>query len=148
MQRLSLSGLLKRRWMILVAIFVVAVAGFAVYRLNGIFGSQDVVSTPSGADNNIVPFNPKHVVMEVFGPPGTVATVTYLDINAQPQRADAVTLPWAYDTTTTQPAVFVNVQAQGNSDSIGCRIKIDDAVKDERTVNTTNAFVYCLDKSG
>ena len=55
---------------------------------------------------------------------------------------------WAYDTTTTQPAVFVNVSAQGDSDSIGCRIKIDDVVKDERTVNTLNAFTYCLDKSG
>ena len=131
----------------LVAIVVVALAGFAVYRLNGIFGSHDVTSTPSGAANDIVPFNPKHVVMEVFGPPGTTATITYLDVNAQPQRADAV-LPWAYDTTTTQPAVFVNVSAQGDSDSIGCRIKIDDAVKDERTVNTLNAFTYCLDKSG
>ena len=98
--------------------------------------------------NDIVPFNPKHVVMEVFGPPGTVATITYLDVNAQPQRADAVRLPWAYDTTTTQPAVFVNLQAQGDSDSIGCRITIDDAVKDERTVNTVHAFTYCLDKSG
>jgi hypothetical protein len=132
----------------LVAIVVVAVAGFAVYRLHGIFGSHDVTSTPSGGANEIVPFNPKHVVLEVFGPPGTVATITYLDVNAQPQRADAVTLPWAYDTTTTQPAVFVDVQAQGNSDSIGCRIKIDDAVKDEKTVNTLNAYTSCLDKSG
>ena len=86
--------------------------------------------------------------MEVFGLPGTVATITYLDVNAQPQRVDAVALPWAYDTTTTQPAVFVNVSAQGNSDSIGCRIKIDDVVKDERSANTVNAFTYCLDKSG
>jgi hypothetical protein len=134
--------------MLLVALLVVVVAGFAVYRLNGIFASQDVTSTPSGGANEIVPFNPKHVVMEVFGPAGTVATITYLDVNAQPQRADDVTLPWAYDATTTQPAVFVNVQAQGDSDSIGCRIKIDDAVKDERTVNTLNAFTSCLDKSG
>jgi Mycobacterium membrane protein len=148
MQRLSLGGLLSRRWMLLVAVVVVAVAGFAVYRLNGIFGSHDVVSTPSGGANEIVAFNPKHVVMEVFGAPGTTATITYLDVNAQPQRVDDATLPWAYDTTTTQPAVFVNVAAQGDSDSIGCRIKIDDAVKDERTVNTLNAYAYCLDKSG
>lgn len=134
--------------MVWVAIIVVALAGFAVYRLNGIFGSQDVVSTPSGAANEIVPFNPKRVVLEVFGPPGTTATITYLDVNAQPQRADNVTLPWAYDETTTQPAVFVNVQAQGDSDTIGCRIKIDDIVKDERTANALNAFTYCLDKSG
>ena len=134
--------------MVLVAIVVVALAGFAVYRLNGIFGSKDVTSTPNGTANEIVPFNPKHVVMDVFGPPGTVATITYLDVNAQPQRAEAVTLPWAYDTTTTQPAVFVNISAQGDSDSIGCDIKIDDQVKDERSVNTLNAFTYCLDKSG
>lgn len=137
-----------RRWMLVVAVLVIAVAGFTVYRLNGIFGSKDVTSTPSGAANEIVPFNPKHVVMEVFGPPGTVATITYLDVNAQPQRVDNATLPWAYDATTTQPAVFVNVSAQGDGDSLGCRIKIDDVVKDERTVTTLNAFTYCLDKSG
>ena len=148
MQRVSISRRLSHRWMLLVAVVVIAVAGFAVYRLHGIFASEDVTSTPSGSENDIVPFNPKHVVMEVFGPPGTVATITYLDVNAQPQRADAVTLPWAYDATTTQPAVFVNVAAQGDSDSIGCRIKIDDVVKDERSVNTLNAFTYCLDKSG
>ena len=148
MQRVSIGNLLMRRWMILVAIVVIAIAAFAVYRLNGIFGSKDVVSTPDNSANDIVPFNPKHVVMEVFGPPGTIATITYTDVNAQPQRVDNAPLPWAYDTTTTQPAVFVNVQAQGDSDSIGCRIKIDDDIKDERTVTTFNAFTYCLDKSG
>jgi hypothetical protein len=148
MPRVSLGRRLGQRWMLLLAVVVLVVAGFAVYRLHGVFASADVTSTPSGAANDIVPFNPKHVVLEVFGPPGTVATITYTDVNAQPQRADDVTLPWAYDTTTTQPAVFVNVQAQGDSDSIGCRIKIDDAVKDERSVTNVNAFTYCLDKSG
>jgi hypothetical protein len=139
---------LSRRWMLLVAVVVVAIAALAVYRLNGIFASQDVTSTPGGGANEIVPFNPKHVVMEVFGPPGTTATITYLDVNAQPQKVEGATLPWAYDTTTTQPAVFVNVQAQGDGNSLGCRIKIDDVVKDERTANTLNAYIYCLDKSG
>ena len=148
MQRVSLGGRLMRQWMILVAIVVIAIAGFAVYRLNGIFGSKDVTSTPSGAANEIIPFNPKRVLMEVFGPPGTVATITYTDIDAQPQRVDGATLPWTYDTTTTQPAVFVNVSAQGDSDSLGCRITIDDVVKDERTVTQLNAYTFCLDKSG
>jgi len=148
MQRVSIGSRLLRHWILLVAVFVIVLAGFAVYRLNGIFGSKDVVSTPSGAANEIHPFNPKHVVIEVFGAPGTVATITYLDVDAQPQRVDNATLPWSYDTTTTKPAVFVNVSAQGDTNSIGCRIKIDDAVKDERTVNQLNAFTYCLDKSG
>ena len=134
--------------MLLVAVAVVAVAGFAVYRLHGVFGSHNQRPTASAISNEIVPFNPKHVVLEVFGAPGTVATINYLDVKAQPQRVDDASLPWSYDTTTTDPAVFVNVVAQGNSDSIGCRIIIDGVVKDERTVNTMNAYVYCLDKSG
>lgn len=132
----------------LVAVAVLAVAGFAVFRLHGIFGSNHDTSTPSAFADEIEPFNPKRVVLEVFGPPGAVATISYLDVDAQPQRADDVSLPWRYDATTTQPAVFVNVMAQGNSDSLGCRIVIDDKVKDERVVSTLNAYVYCLDKSG
>ena len=114
-------------------------------------GEQRILLTDFGIArnvNDIVPFNPKHVVLEVFGPPGAVATITYLDVNAQPQRVDDAALPWSYDITTTQPAVFVNVVAQGDSDSIGCRITIDDVVKDERSVNTVNAYTFCLDKSG
>jgi hypothetical protein len=134
--------------MLLVALAVVAAAGFAVYRLHGIFGSHHTTSNANAITNELISFNPKHVVLEVFGPPGTVATINYLDVNAQPQRVNDTTLPWAYDITTTEPAVFVNVMAQGDSDSIGCRITIDGVVKDERSVNTTNAYTFCLDKSG
>jgi hypothetical protein len=70
--------LVARQWMLLVAVLVVAVAGFCVYRLHGIFGSNHNTATPNGFANEIVPFNPKHVVLEVFGPPGTVATINYL----------------------------------------------------------------------
>jgi hypothetical protein len=145
---ISIRRLLTRWWMLLVTVAVVAVAGLSVYRLHGVFGAHHSTSTAGGFANEIVPFNPKHVVLEVFGAPGTVATINYLDVNAQPQRVDDTSLPWSYDTTTTQPAVFVNVVAQGDSDSIGCRILIDGVVKDERTVNTMNAYAYCLDKNG
>jgi len=147
----SKRGLVRRlghNWKPLTAVVVVFVAGLTVYRLHGIFASGDVVSTPSGFSNDVAPFNPKRVLIEVYGPPGTVATITYLDVDAQPQRADAVVLPWAYDATTTKPAVAANVAAQGDSDSISCRITIDGDVKDERTVDTLHAFTYCMDKSG
>lgn len=140
--------LLARGWTVLVAVVVVAVAGFAVYRLHGIFGSNNDVSAGGALPNDNTASTPKHVVIEVFGEPGAQATITYLDVNAQPQRVDNARLPWSYDVTTTQPAVFTNVAAQGNSDSLGCRITIDGAVKDERTVNTLNAYTYCLEKSG
>jgi Mycobacterium membrane protein len=133
--------------MVLVAVVVVAAAAFSVYRLQGIFGSQDNTSTPEDISGEIIPFTPKQVVLEVFGSPGTVATINYLDVDAQPQRVLDATLPWSHTITTTDPAVFANVVAQGNSDSIGCRITVNGVVKDERSVNNVNAYAYCLDKS-
>lgn len=148
MTRSAVGGLLMRRWMLLVAVLVIALAGFAVYRLHGIFGSDHDVSAGGELPNQAVSLNPKRVVIEVFGDPGAAATISYVDIDAQPQRVDDAALPWSYDVTTTQPGVFVNVVAQGNSDSLGCRITIDGEVKDERIVNTLNAYTYCLEKSG
>jgi hypothetical protein len=146
--RITVGRLLSRGWKLLLAVVVIAVAGFWVYRLHGVFGSHHNVSAGGALPNDTTTFNPKHVVIEVFGAPGTVATINYVDVNAQPQRVDDARLPWSYDVTTTQPAVFVNVVAQGDSDSLGCRITIDGDVKDQRTVNTLNAYTFCLEKSG
>ena len=134
--------------MVLVAVAVGALAGFAVYRLHGVFGSHHKTAAASGISNEIIPFNPKHVVLEVFGAPGTVATINYLDVNAQPQQVLDAMLPWSYTITTTEPAVVGNVVAQGNSNFIGCRIIVNGEVKDERSFNEVNAYTFCLDKSG
>ena len=142
----SISSLVKRGWMLLVAVVVVAVAGFAVYRLHGIFGSHNNTSTASGISNDVV-FNPKHITLEVFGDPGTAATINYVDINVQPQQVLNATLPWSLTMVTTQPGAFSNLVAQGNSNSLGCRITVDGEVKDERIVNAVNAYTFCLVKS-
>jgi Mycobacterium membrane protein len=134
--------------MLLVAVVVVAIAGFGVYRLHGIFGSHHNTSAGSGISNEIIPFNPKQVTLQVFGAPGTVATINYLDLKAQPQQVLNATLPWSYTMTTTLPGVFANLVAQGNSNFIGCRIIINGEVKDERTVSEVSAYTFCLDKSG
>lgn len=134
--------------MLLVAVVVVGVAGFAMYRLNGAFGAQHGTPAAGGISNDIIPFNPKQMVLEVFGAPGSTATINYLDVDAQPQQVVSVPLPWSYTITTTEPAVMGNLVAQGDSDFLGCRITVNGAVKDERTVNAVNAYTFCLDKSG
>ena len=144
----SIVSLVRRGWIPLVAVLVVALTGFAIYRLHGIFGSHTNVSANSGLSNEIVPFNPKQVVLEVFGAPGAVATINYLDVNAQPQQVKNAPLPWSYTITTTEPAVVGNVVAQGTGDTLGCRITVNGEVKDERTVNEVDAYTFCLDKSG
>jgi MmpS family membrane protein len=143
-----MSTVLRQGWMVLVAILVVAVAAFGIYRLHGIFGSHDNTRANSGLANEIVPFNPKQVVLEVFGAPGAVATINYLDVNAQPQQVKDAPLPWSFTITTTEPAVVANVVAQGNGDTLGCRIIVNGEVKDQRTVNKVDAYTFCLDKSG
>jgi len=134
--------------MALVTMLVVVVTGLAIYRLHGIFGSVDTTAANAGLANEIVPFNPKQVVLEVFGEPGAVATINYLDVDAQPQRVVDAPLPWSTTITTTKPAVLGNVVAQGTGSTLGCRITVNGEVKDERTVEKVDAYTYCLDKSG
>ena len=147
MKSTSLRSRIGRAWMVWVTLAIVGLAAFAVYRLQGAFGPLDV-KTPGGSADQIVPFNPKRVQLEVFGDPGATATITYMDVNSTPQRVDNAPLPWTYRDSTTTPAVVVNIQAQGDGSTLGCRITIDDVVKVERTANSANAYVYCLDKSG
>lgn len=105
---------------------------------------------PSYSDTNLEnskPFNPKHLTYEIFGPPGTVADISYFDVNSEPQRVDGAVLPWSLHITTNDAAVMGNIVAQGNSDSIGCRITVDGKVRAERVSNEVNAYTYCLVKS-
>jgi hypothetical protein len=132
----------------LLPVVVVAVAEFCLYRLHGIFVSHHSASATSSLASDAAPFSPKHVVLKVFGPPGTTAPINYLDVNAQPRRVDDTALPWSYDITTTEPAVFANIVAQGDPDSIGCPIITDGVVEHWRSVNTVNACTFGLDKSG
>lgn len=139
---------LRRAWMPLVILLVVVVAAFAVDRLHGIFGKSELTRPGSGLADDPAPFNPKTVVYEIFGPPGTVATVNYLDLDAEPQIARDVTLPWTLELSTTAPAAAANIVAQGDSDTIGCRITVDGVIKDEKTSTGVNAQTFCIVKSG
>jgi Mycobacterium membrane protein len=141
------GGIFKRLWLLVVVVLVVAIAGFVVFRLHGVFGKTETTRPGSGLANDTKPFNPKRVKYEIFGAPGTVATINYLDLNAQPQEVKDVALPWSILLTTTAPAASATIVAQGNSNSIGCRITVNDEVKDEKTSNEVNAQTFCLVKS-
>lgn len=147
MRTIPVAAAAKKLWVVLVVVAVIVVAVFCVYRLRSIFGVHDTRQMTNGIADDIKPFNPKHVVYEVYGPPGTVANINYLDINAQPRRVDNVPLPWTLSVTTTLPSVSVNVVAQGDSDEIGCRIVVNDVVNDERSSNEFNAQTFCIVKS-
>jgi hypothetical protein len=138
---------LRRLWIPLVILMVIAAGGLTVSRLHGIFGSE---KRPSYADtkiNDTKPFDPKRLSYEIFGPPGTVASISYFDVNADPQRVDEARLPWSLEFATTDATAVGSVVAQGDSDSIGCRIVVDREVKAQRISNEVNAFTFCLLKA-
>ena len=138
---------LQRAWIPLLIVLVVFVAGFMVDRLRGVFGKTELTRPGAGLVNDPEPFNPKEVKYEIFGQPGAIATINYLDLDAQPQKAENVALPWSLILTTTAPAASANIVAQGDGDSISCRITVDGVVKDEKTTDGLNAQTFCLVKS-
>ncbi len=146
MAKVPVANAVKKVWIALVIVLVIAVATFCVLRLRSFFGNHDNRGITSGSVDDIKPFNPKHVVYEVYGA-GSTANINYLDINAQPRRIDNVPLPWTLSVTTTLPSVSVNVVAQTDGDQIGCQIIVNDVVKDERSITGVNAETFCIVKS-
>ncbi|NOQ60287.1 hypothetical protein HGK73_19860 [Mycolicibacterium fortuitum] len=142
-----MSGLAKKFWIPLIIIVVVVVGGFTVMRVRTFFGAGDGSGFSSAKVDDTKPFDPKVVVYEIYGEPGATADVNYLDLDAQPQRIDGVSLPWTLRLESTAPSVFPNIVAQGNGSTISCRITVDDELKDERTSNGVNAQTFCLVKS-
>jgi hypothetical protein len=136
--------LLGRVWIGLVVAVVFVVGAFAVIRIHNIFGSDKRPSYSDTRANDTKPFNPKRLRYEVLGPPGTVADISYFDVDGDPMRVDGAHLPWTKDFTTTSAAVMGNVVAQGDSNSISCRIWVDGVVKAEKTSDEVNAFTYCV----
>ena len=140
----SILRVLERAWIPLVIAVVVGVGGFTVARIHGIFGSEKRPSYSDSATDDSKPFNPKRITYEVYGPPGTTADISYFDTNADPQHVDNAKLPWTLNMTTKAASVVGNIVAQGNSNSLGCRIIIDDVVKAEHVSNEVNAFTFCV----
>ncbi|QZT57864.1 MmpS family transport accessory protein [Mycolicibacterium sp. jd] len=136
---------IKRVWLPVLVIAAVAVGAVTVANLRSVFGSDKAIVTPVDADT-AENFNPKVVTYEIFGS-GSTATINYADLDGKPQRTGEVSLPWSLTLETTLPSVMPNIMAQGDGQSITCRVTVDDEVKDERTAEGLNAATYCLVKA-
>ncbi len=139
-------NLLKRAWIPVLILVVVVIGVFTVLRIKTFFGAPDPASQSSKPAEDTKPFNPKVVKYEIWGN-GSYADINYLDLDAQPQRIDGAALPFTLTLSTTDPSVFPNIVAQGDSTDITCRITVDDEVKDERASSGVTAQTFCLVKS-
>lgn len=138
--------LLKQAWLPLLVVVVVVLGTLTVLRLRTFFGAEASHLVSTKVDDT-KPYNPKVVTYEVFGEPGATADISYLDLDSRPQLVDAAALPWSVTLSTTLSAVSPNLYAQGKGSTLGCRITIDNELKDERTATGLSALTFCLVKS-
>jgi Mycobacterium membrane protein len=137
---------LKRAWMPLILVVVLAVSALIVSRLHRVFGSQDL-NANAGAGIKIVQFNPKIVRYDVYGPAGSTADINYWDENANTHQINTAPLPWSFTVSTTLPSVSANIMVQSDGSRIGCRITVDGVVREERNSDGVNPQIFCLVKS-
>jgi Mycobacterium membrane protein len=143
---IPVTRVVKRAWIPLVLIVVLSVSALGVTRLHKIFGSQDL-NAGAGGGIEIVQFNPKIVLYEITGPPGTTANINYWDADANTHQVNGAPLPWQTTISTTLPAVSANIMAQADGDQIGCRILVDGVVREQQHSDGHNAQTFCLVKS-
>jgi hypothetical protein len=142
----GMTRVLTKNWIPIVLVVVVALGAYAVLRIR-----DNSAEHPKVAEANsglTEPFHPKHITYEVTGSGGSV-DVDYLDENGQPHRVDAAALPWSFTIVTTLPSMSANIVAQGDTgvDGLRCRVVVDGQVRDDRSTDEYQPFIYCLVKS-
>ncbi|MBS9535543.1 hypothetical protein KIH27_18310 [Mycobacterium sp. M1] len=140
-----MKDVVGRLWLPALIVLAVTLGSLTVARMRTVFGSNPVVVTDLSSDN-AEDFNPKFVKYEIFGS-GATAVINYMDLEGKPQRVENTALPWTLTLQTTLPSVMPNILAQGDGDSISCRVTVDDEVKQERTATGVNAETFCFVKA-
>ncbi|WP_007466575.1 MmpS family transport accessory protein [Segniliparus rugosus] len=134
---------MRKLWIPAVIALVLVVAGTVDMRLHGVFGSDNKYANGGPPLEEPRNLHPKHLRYEIFGPAGTTASINYIDENANAQNVRVSTLPWSIEFTMNELTSALNVMAQGDSDYLGCRITINDELKDEYVTRMPFAQTYC-----
>lgn len=113
-KQMAFAGVLKRMWMPLVVVAVAGGGAYTVSRVRADFGSEPYPHPYARAEDTKLA-NPKSVVYQVFAPVGTIAGISYFDVNSDPRRVHGARLPWSVTLTVSAPAVAGNVVAQGTA---------------------------------
>ncbi|SEH91844.1 membrane protein [Mycolicibacterium rutilum] len=136
---------LQRGWLPAVTVFALAVGSVAVWKVHEMSAPGPVPSVlPAQAPEQ---FTPKTMTYELFGSPGDGGMLTYIDLDGNPHRVDISELPWSHTETTTLTVVSGSISAQVEGGEVGCRILVNDVVRDERSSTHANADVTCRVKS-
>jgi hypothetical protein len=128
-----------------VAVVAVGLGAVCVWKVHEFSAPGPVIAVnPPQAPEE---FTPKRLTYELFGSIGEGGMVDYVDVDQHPHRIDLTTLPWSHMETTTLTVVSGSISAQVHGGQIGCRILVDDVVRDEQSDTHQDADVTCRVKS-
>jgi hypothetical protein len=93
-------------------------------------------------------------VYRVVGPPGTTATISYINQNGSSGDVKDVVLPWSIATVSSAgpdlpadagqpPYVYVHTNASGANAKITCQAFGDGKLADQETSNAGSGIVWC-----
>jgi Mycobacterium membrane protein len=128
-----------------VAVVVVGLGAVCVWKVHEFSAPGPVITVnPPQAPEE---FTPKRLTYELFGSIGEGGMLDYVDVDGHPHQVDLTTLPWSHTETTTLTVVSGSVSAQVHGGQVGCRMLVDDVVRDEQSDAHQDADVTCRVKS-
>ncbi|WP_263646958.1 MmpS family protein [Mycobacterium intracellulare] len=131
----------------MVAVAAIVLGGIAVSELRGVFGSEAIFSATGSSAEPLPQSTVKHVTYEIVGARDARGSLSYLNAHAVPEQVSFEHLPWTYTISTTLPSVIANVVAQGDSDTLECRITVNGQLTAQQSSSGHHAQVSCLVKA-
>ena len=138
---------LRRSWVPLVAVVAILLGGIAVVQLRGVFGSDAIFTATDSSAQPLRQSTVKRVTYEIVGPDNASGSLSYLNEHATPEQVTFDHLPWVHTVATTLPSVIANVVAQGNSNTLGCRITVNGQLKAQQSSSGHHTQTSCLVKA-
>ncbi|WP_139334866.1 MmpS family transport accessory protein [Mycobacterium sp. GA-1841] len=138
-------AILNRGWLPLVTIIALGVGGLGVWKVHQMSepGPVPTVLAAQAPEQ----FTPKRLTYEVFGSIGEGGMLSYVDIDGHPHAVELSELPWTHTETTTLTVVSGSISVQVNGGEVGCRMLVNDVVRNEQSSTHAEADVTCRVKS-
>ncbi|MDF2584616.1 MAG: rane protein mmpS4 [Mycobacterium sp.] len=131
-------GLLAKVWLPVVTVVVLGAGSLGIWKVHEMSEPGPVPAVLAAQER---------LTYELFGSIGDGGILSYVDINGQPHRVDLTALPWSHTETTTLTVVSGSISAQVDGGQVGCRMLINDVVRDEQSSTHDDADVTCRVKS-
>ena len=144
-QRSAGRRVLEKIWLPLVAVVAISLGALCMWKVHQASAPGPVLSVngPQAPEE----FVPKKLTYELDGDLGDSGMLSYIDIDGYPHTVELTDLPWSHVETTNLSVVSGSISAQVHGGQVGCRMLVDDVVRDEQSATRQDADVTCRVKS-